>query len=236
MVTLSVCSTPALAAHHLEYKDFEQFVPYWTTEGSWHSELQLRNNVNGQDLIVTPSVRTADGTETRLPAVTIKPQEVKTIDISDAAPQLSKAYGSIVLRYHSAFSNSLYASLMLQDMGRPIAVHLDAIPADDTLEEVSREGVWWLPNGTTNDYLVLTNQGSRPLKLDLSLYDARGKESNQLWHWVGAKRPVIRFANWCGPQVSTAHTGALRSSPRRMQASLIPSISSSMNRPLFPPF
>jgi hypothetical protein len=176
MVTLSVCSTPALAAHHLEYKDFEQFVPYWTTEGSWHSELQLRNNVNGQDLIVTPSVRTADGTETRLPAVTIKPQEVKTIDINDAAPQLSKAYGSIVLRYHSAFSGGLYASLMLHDVGHPIAIHIDAIPADDTVEGLSREGVWWLPNGTTNDYLVLTNQGSRPLKLDLSLYDARGKE------------------------------------------------------------
>jgi hypothetical protein len=176
---LGVCFAPARAAHHLEYKDFEQFVPYWTTEGSWHSELQLRNNVKGQDLTVTPSVRTADGAETRLPAVTIKPQEVKTIDISDAAPQLSKAYGSIVLRYHSAFSSSLYASLMLQDMGHPIAVHLDAIPADDTLEEVSREGVWWLPNGTTNDYLVLTNQGSRPLKLDLSLYDARGKESKR---------------------------------------------------------
>lgn len=34
-------------------KDYQQFVPYWTTEGSWHSELQLRNNLKGQDLTVS---------------------------------------------------------------------------------------------------------------------------------------------------------------------------------------
>jgi hypothetical protein len=167
------------AAHHLEVKDFEQVVPYWTTEGSWRSELQLRNNVNGQNLTVTPSLRTADGAETILPAVTIKPQEIKTLDISDEAPQIGRAYGSIVLRYHSAFSGALYASLMLLDLGHPIAVHLDAIPADDTLQGVSREGVWWLPNGTTSDYLVLTNQRNTVLKLDMSIYDARGTESKQ---------------------------------------------------------
>jgi hypothetical protein len=62
-VILSVATMPSLATaqdpqntshpastnntHHLELKDFEQFVPYWSTEGTWHSELQLRNNVSG---------------------------------------------------------------------------------------------------------------------------------------------------------------------------------------------
>lgn len=179
MLALSLCLVPAHAAHHLDVRDFEQFVPYWTTEGSWHSELQLRNNINGQDLTVSPSVRMADGVEISLPAVTIKPQEVKIIDVGQAAPQLGRAYGSIVLRYRSAFSNGLYASLMLHDVGHPIAVHLDAISGDDTLEGVTREGVWWLPNETTSDYLVITNQGNSALKLNLSLYDAQGKESRQ---------------------------------------------------------
>jgi hypothetical protein len=104
---------------------------------------------------------------------------VKTIDVGEAAPQVGKTYGSIVVRYRSAFSGALYASLMLQDMGHPVSVHLDAITADDTLQGLSREGIWWLPNDTTNDYLVLTNQGSAPLKLTLSIYDAQGKESRQ---------------------------------------------------------
>jgi hypothetical protein len=163
--------------HRLEVKDFEQFVSYWSTEGTWHSELQLRNNVSRQELTVTPFLRTPDGVETVLPAVTVRPQEVKTIDIGEAAPLVGKTYGSIVLRYRSAFSGALYASLMLQDMGHPVSVHLDAIAADDTLQGLSREGVWWLPNDRVNDYLVLTNQGSAALRLTLSIYDAQGKES-----------------------------------------------------------
>ncbi len=51
--------------------DQEQYVSYWTTEANWHSELQLRNNSPSVDLIVTPSLRSADGTETKLAAVTL---------------------------------------------------------------------------------------------------------------------------------------------------------------------
>ena len=64
--------------------DQEQSVAYWTTETGWTSELQLRNNAVGQDLTVTPVLRLADGAETSLAAVTIKPQEVKSINL-DAA-------------------------------------------------------------------------------------------------------------------------------------------------------
>ena len=208
------------SAHQLEYKDYEQFVPYWTTEGSWLSELHLRNNLNAQDLVVTPSIRLAEGTEIGLQAVTIKPQEVKTIDVGTAAPQVGKAYGSIVLRYHSAFSDSVYASLILHDLGHPIAIHLDAIHADETLQGVSREGVWWLPNETTNDYLVLTNQGSNPFKLDLSIYDAQGKESKQALA-LGARqttrysvRQLVQSAGFRGSYggikvVAKTHAGSL---------------------------
>ena len=64
--------------------DHEQFIAYWTTETGWRSELQLRNNLVSQDLAVTPNLRTTDGVETSLPAVTIKPQEVKVVDIEAA--------------------------------------------------------------------------------------------------------------------------------------------------------
>jgi len=85
--------------------DQEQFVSYWTSETGWMSELQLRNNALGQDLTVTPTLRLPNGAETMLAPVTIKPQEVTSIDldtaIAAAAPQLVGAYGSVVLRYRS---------------------------------------------------------------------------------------------------------------------------------------
>src|SRR6266851_3670691 len=58
--------------------DHEQIIAYWTSETGWKSELQLRNNLVAQDLTVTPALRLADGAETNLAAVTIKPQEVKS--------------------------------------------------------------------------------------------------------------------------------------------------------------
>jgi hypothetical protein len=83
--------------------DQEQFFAYWTTETGWTTELQLRNNAPGQDLVVTPALRLADGAETALAPVAIKPQEVKSIDLgaaiaAAAAPQLIGTHGSVVLR------------------------------------------------------------------------------------------------------------------------------------------
>jgi hypothetical protein len=164
-------------------KDQEQFLAYWTTETGWHSELQLRNNLVGQNLTVTPALRAADGTETILPAVSIQPQEVKAIDIEAAigntAPQLLGTYGSVVLRYRSLGSRNLYAALMIHNVGHPIAFHIDAMGELQNYEAAGREGIWWLPNGTTNDYLILTNQGQKLMQLNLLVFDAGGKEFKQ---------------------------------------------------------
>src|SRR6516165_5788519 len=39
--------------HPIAQADQEQFIPYWTTETGWRSELQLRNNMAVGDLAVT---------------------------------------------------------------------------------------------------------------------------------------------------------------------------------------
>lgn len=55
---------------HPALQNFEQFAVYWTDEAGWRSELQLRNNLVGQDLTVTPALRSEDGTELQLAPVT----------------------------------------------------------------------------------------------------------------------------------------------------------------------
>lgn len=164
--------------------DQELVIPYWTTETGWSSELQLRNNGVGSDLVVTAALRLPDGTESALAPVTIKSQEVKSIDVAPAismagAPQLIGTYGSAVLRYHSPSLKALYASVMVRAMGHAIALHVDGSAEYEPMPVGSREGIWWLPKDTTSDYLVLTNQGKNALGLDLSLYDASGRESKQ---------------------------------------------------------
>jgi hypothetical protein len=164
--------------------DQEQFVAYWTSETGWSSELQLRNNTPGQNLTVTPVLRLANGEETSLAPVTVAPQEVKSVDVGAAifaagAPQLIGTYGSVVLRYRSPYAASLYAAMMIRKTGHAVAFHIDAIGESQEFQSGSREGVWWLPKDTTSDYLIVANQGKDPIPLDLSLFDANGKESRQ---------------------------------------------------------
>jgi hypothetical protein len=183
LVAICPLRTPAQSPTLPEATDNEQFVAYWTTETGWHSELQLRNNRTDGDLVVTPTLRLADGAETALAPVTIKPQEVQSLDleaaVTSAAPQLIGTYGSVVLRYHSIGDLNLYAAMMIHNIGHPIAFHIDAMGESQDMQAGSREGVWWLPKDTTSDYLILTNQGGDTIPLDLSLYDASGQKATQ---------------------------------------------------------
>jgi hypothetical protein len=115
---------------HSEISAYEQYVAYWTTEPGWRTELQLRNNLDPGELTVTPALRTADGTETALPPVTIKSGDVVSLDLADAllkaAPQLVGSYGSLILRYRASVSGALYAAVMVGMDGHPIAFHVDA--------------------------------------------------------------------------------------------------------------
>lgn len=174
---------PLAHSHPIEAVDQEQFIAYWTTEAGWGSELQLRNNMVGADLTVTPALRSAGGVEAALAPVTIHPQEIKIIDLETAAlasaPQYMGAYGSVVLRYHSPANKNLFAMLMIHDRGHSIAFHIDATGEDQDMAPASREGIWWLPNDSATDHLVVTNQSVRELHADLSLYDSAGREAKQ---------------------------------------------------------
>ncbi len=163
--------------------DQQQFVPYWTTETGWRTELQLRNNQVSDTLTVTPVLRAADGAETPLFPIVVQPQEAKTLDVATAignsAPQLIGAYGSLVLRYRAPTDRNLYAVAMIMGVGHSIAFHIDGVGEDPTQDVGSREGIWWFPNALASDYLILTNQGQNPLETNLSVSDASGKASTQ---------------------------------------------------------
>ena len=135
------------------------------------------------DLTVTPFLRAADGTEFPLPPVTIAPNEIRAVDVSEAitksAPQLKGLYGSVVFRYNSEGMRNLYAAVMVYDQGHPIAFHMDAFAQATDYDAGSREGTWWLPNATAKDYLVLTSKSQQPLRTTLRLFEAAGKSSAQ---------------------------------------------------------
>jgi hypothetical protein len=166
-------------SHFSEVSAFDQYVGYWTTEPGWRTELQLRNNLESGQLIVTPAVRMPDGTETALPPVSIESGEVVSLDLHDAlmktAPQLVGAWGSVVLRYRAVVFHALYAAVMVHAVGHSIAFHLDGFIPSSDYETGSREGIWWVPTQPVTDYLILTNTSDQKLDSSLMLYDAGGK-------------------------------------------------------------
>lgn len=161
----------------------QQFLPYWTTETGWQTQLELRNNQAAGALVVTPVLRATNGTETALDSVTVQPQDVQTLDVEAAigtsAPQLIGSYGSIVLSYTASSFSALYAVAMVHGLGHSVAFHIDGIGEDEAQTAGGREGIWWLPNATANDYLVVANHGKSPLSLKLTLFDASGKSAVQ---------------------------------------------------------
>jgi len=176
-------SISSASARLSQISAFEQYVAYWTTEPGWRTELQLRNNLESSALTVVPAVRTADGTETALPAVTIKSGDVVSLDLADAllktAPQLVGSYGSLVLRYSANVHRALYAVAMIRVDGQPIVFHLDAEFHTASPTRASREGIWWLPRESVTDFLILANSSDRQLDTGLTLYDSAGKAWRQ---------------------------------------------------------
>ncbi|MGB2592606.1 MAG: hypothetical protein WBG02_02895 [Candidatus Acidiferrum sp.] len=69
---------------------------------------------------------------------------------------------------------------MIMGIGHSLAFHIDGTGQDQTENVGSREGIWWLPSSTANDYLVVTNQGQNALQANLSVFDAAGKPSAQI--------------------------------------------------------
>ncbi len=161
----------------------EQVLSYWTTETGWTSELQLRNN-SLQSLTVTPVLRLADGTETPLASVTIKPEEAQAIDLDQAiaaagASQLIGTYGSVALRFVSPSSSSLYAAMVIRRPRHPTVFHVDAMGNSQAMEAGGSEGIWWLPTSATNGYFVMTNLGANAIPVSFSIYDASGRQNGQ---------------------------------------------------------
>lgn len=141
----------------------------------------LRNNMQTENLRVTPVLRLANGSEVTLQAVTVAPGTVAKLNLRQALLQsipgilnLTDPYGSAVLQYTAPSNGTLYASAMIYDDGHPVIFHLDGAFQDSDYGRGSREGIWWLPKATTHGYFVATNFSNAERDGMLLLYNASG--------------------------------------------------------------
>ena len=170
---------PRLASQH------EQFVPYWTAESGWHTEIELRNNLQQLAMVVKTDLRLSDGTAFRLADVTIPANDVKVVELgqalASAAPQLvghEGAFGSLVFRYNSFSTSNLYASAMIHLDGHPIEYHVDAFHVTATATTADYDGMWWAPQPSAKQFLVLGNYAKEQAKARISIFNDAGFRAN----------------------------------------------------------
>jgi hypothetical protein len=170
------------APRPLAAKQFEVFAPYWTLEPGWHSELMLRNNSSDKQVSVTPILRLSSGNEVKLEPLSLEPNETRTINIANS-PALTAAglthrsgsYGSVLFRYSAQTAGNIYASVMIHMTERPIAFHYDAFAQAADYPIDGYEGIWWLPEETTQCHLVISNLLEQPVKGTLDVLDSTGE-------------------------------------------------------------
>jgi len=130
----------------------QMVVPYWTLEPGWDTELEVRNNMAQQKLTIIPVLRTPEGQEVPLSAVTLAPDQSVSVDLRDAVSQSHPelvghlgSYGSIVFRFNGFATANMFAAAMVKRDGRPIDFHFDGREANSDYNSAGIAGIWWLP-------------------------------------------------------------------------------------------
>ena len=141
---------------------------YWTLEPGWNTNVEMRNNLGFRELTVTPVLRAASGKEVSLTPVTVAAQHVISLDLRNLAqsqPQIlngAGSFGSVAFRFSGLDSANLFAATIVRREGQPIDFHFDADDAGSPLYTTGGiEGMWWVPDQTSTDYLILTNPAEK---------------------------------------------------------------------------
>ena len=150
---------------------------YWSLEPGWNTELEIRNNLAKRQLTVTPVLRTAAGREIALPDIILASEEVTSINLQQAvekvAPELVNhmgSFGSAAVRFAGLNDRNVFAASMVYREGHPIDFHFDGYDAASNDGYFSGiEGIWWLPNSTATDFLIVSNPSRKTINGTLVL-------------------------------------------------------------------
>lgn len=132
---------------------------------------EIRNNLAERQLTATPVIRTAAGREIALPNVVLASDEVTSIDLQQAVAQVAPelvnrmgSFGSAAVRFAGLNERNVFAATMVYREGHPIDFHFDGYDAASNDGYFSGiEGIWWLPAGTSTDFLIISNPSRKPL-------------------------------------------------------------------------
>ena len=114
--------------------------------------------------------------------MTLASEEVTSINLQQAVAQMAPelvshvgSFGSAVVRFAGLNDRNVFAASMVYVEGHPIDFHFDGYDAASNDGYFKGfEGIWWLPAGTSTDFLIVSNPSRKPVIGTLGLTSASG--------------------------------------------------------------
>ena len=168
------------------------FVPHtiasglWRTDGGFVAKIRMKNALVVAPLEVVPVLYMADGTEYRLPPISVPVAGVAVININEAMAHAPPSvlthlstFGSASLTYRYPSGGHLIATIGLQDNSRSLALvspftESTAMQEHPVSTTTTWEGVWWKHDADVQGFLALTNRTDQEAQADIRLVSAGG--------------------------------------------------------------
>jgi Bacterial Ig-like domain (group 2) len=160
---------------------------FWRTDGHFDPVLRLKNVLLKQPLTVTPSLFFADGTEYKLPAVTLEPAGTAQINIRYALQDLPanlqshlSAYGMAGISYQWSWpaviatvqNTDETASLTFTSSFRSDVRTVHASPENGRAQII--RGTWWLPTANADAFVLIENASLLTKNVDVQFFGHAG--------------------------------------------------------------
>jgi hypothetical protein len=160
---------------------------FWRTDGHFDPVLRLKNVLLKQPLTVTPSLFLADGTEYKLPALTLEPAGTAQINIRYALQDLPanlqshlSAYGMAGISYQWSWpaviatvqNTDETASLTFTSSFRSDVRTVHASPENGRAQII--RGTWWLPTANADAFVLIENASLLTKNVDVQFFGHAG--------------------------------------------------------------
>jgi len=172
---------------------------YWRTDHTFQPMLVISNIMESMELSVTPVLYAADHTEYDLPAVTLTPAGVSSIDIRSAiaaAPEQMRGhfteYGSAAVKYVWHWSGAASAEVVNRDAKRSLNFGFELRSPKMTMAKMAakhgaaatvQEGLWWREDSGVKGFLALVNVAQHPVNVQVQVLSNYGAfESERMIH------------------------------------------------------
>jgi hypothetical protein len=157
---------------------------FWRVDHTFEPMLIVSNVLEKAELPVSPILYAADGTEFRLPSITIAPSGVASIDIrntlKNVPPEIRahfSQFGSAAIEY--VWSTPGAASAMIQNRDAKRSLNFNSeFRASGTMRHGqatnTHEGMWWKDDAGVTGFLALINTAGRSLRVQVRILSQFG--------------------------------------------------------------